>query len=210
MATVPAAPLQDEGGGQRHHTQRHPGQYQQNDELDLRQAGGGALAHSHLQQPVAMVTAVTADDGAAPLVLTPGGQMRSDPAWPPLPPRCGPQVLLAGGSSVAGLADAAETSGTIKAAAAVEAGPAGAVVLVDGAEASAEAGGAEAREAVDAIQAGGAIRARAHQAVVDVALTASPREASEAATRQLRREAVSVLAQTAVFTRRPADTTGSV
>lgn len=102
-----------------------------------------------------------------------------------------------------------EASGTVEAAAAVQAGPAAAVVQVDSAEASAEAGGAEAREAVDAVQAGGAVGTRPHQAVVHVGLTARPREAGQAATCQRRREAVSVLAQTAVFAWRPGDRTGS-
>lgn len=218
MAAVPAVTPQHESGGQRHHAQRHPGQHQQDDELDLRQAGGTALAHRHLQQPVALTTAVTATGGAAPLVLPPSGQARSEPAPSSLPAQrvpaglvvvVAPQCGLAGGSGVAGPADAVEASGAVEAAAGVEAGPADTVVQVDGAEASGKAGGAEAREAVDAVQAGRAIGTRPHQTVVHVGLTAQPREAGQAATRQLRREAVSILTKTAIFTRRPADKTGN-
>lgn len=211
MATVPAVTLQHKGGGQHDHGQRHPCQHQQHDELDLRQAGGAALAHRHLKQPVAMTTAVPAAGGAAPLILTPGGQLRSDPASSPLPAQHRPAgfvaTQLAGGSGVAGPADAVEVSGAVQAAACVKAGLAGAVIQVDGAEAPGEAGRAEAREAVDGVQAGCAVGTRPHQAVVHVGLTARSREASQAAARQLRREAVSVLTQTAIFTRRPRDKT---
>lgn len=215
MATVPAVTLQYEGSGQHHHTHRHPRQHQQDDELDLRQAGGAALTHRHLKQPVAMTTAVPAAGGAAPLVLTPGGQVRSGPTSSSLPPQgrparlAAPQHRLTGGSGVAGPADTVETSSAVEAPASIEAGTAGAVVQVDGAEAASEAGGAEAREAVDAVQAGGAVGTRPHQAVVHIGLTAWPREAGQTATREHRCKAVGILTQTAIFTRRPGDKTGN-
>lgn len=160
MATIPAATPQHEGSGQHHHAQCHPSQHQQDDELDLRQAGSTALAHRHLKQPVAMTTAVPTASGAAPLVLPPSGQVRSEPAPSTLPAQCGPAGLavvvapqrsLAGGSGVAGPADAVEASSAVEAAAGVEAGVADAVIQVDGAEASGKAGGAEAREPVDGV-----------------------------------------------------------
>lgn len=208
MATVPAVPLQDEGGGQYHHGQRHTRQHQQDDELDLRQAGGAALAHRHLKQPVAMTAAVTR--GAAPLDLPCGGQRRSDPASSSLLAGVvAPQHRLAGGSSVAGLTHAVKACSAVQAASSIEAGSADAVVQVNSAEAPGEAGGTEARESVDAIQAGGAISTWLHQAVIHVGLTPRPREARQAATRQLCRKAVSVLTQAAIFTWRPGDMTGN-
>lgn len=158
------------------------------------------------------MTAVTAAGGAAPLA-PPSGQIGSDPASSSLPPQRRPARLtplqhrLTGGSGVAGPADAVESSGAVEAAAGVQTGPAGAVVQVDGAEASGEASGAEAREAVDAVQAGGGVGTRPHQAVVHISLTAWPCETSQAATRQCCCKAVGVLTQAAIFTRRPGDKT---
>lgn len=88
------------------------------------------------------MTVVPTADGAAP--LSPSSQVKSGSASFPLPLLCSPQQHLAGDSSVARLAQAVEASGTVKAAAAIQAGLAGAVIQVDGAEASAEASWAEA------------------------------------------------------------------
>lgn len=139
-----------------------------------------------------METAVT----GSPLGFTAHGQVMSN----------SPQRRLAGGSGEAGPTDAVEASGAVEAAAGVKAGPAGAVVHVDGAEASGETGRAEAREAVDAVQAGGAVGTRLHQAVVNVGLTTRPREAGQTVTRQLRRKTISVFTQTAIYTGRPNET----
>lgn len=114
------------------------------------------------------------------------------------------QRRLTGGSREARLADAVETSSPVQAAATVQAGLAGAVVQTDGAETSDEAEGTQTREAVDAIHAGGASGARHHQTVVYVGLTELPSETSEAETRQLCGETLSVFTLTAIFTWRPA------
>lgn len=138
-----------------------------------------------------MTTAVT----GSPLGFTPCGQVMSNI----------PQRHLAGGSGEAGLTDAVKASGAVEAAAGVVAGPAGAVVHIDSAEASSEAVGAKTREAVDAIQAGGAVSTRLHQTVVHVGLTAQPREAHQTTTRQLYCKTISVFTQTAIFTGGPGD-----
>lgn len=216
MATGHAVALQHEGGGQSHHGQRCAGQNHQDDEVDLRQAGGAPFAHRHFKRPATITTAVpAAGAGAAPLVY---GRGRSGPACSsiPLPPRhrrparlAAPRLRLAGGSGVTRPTDAVEAAGPVQAAAGVEAGPAGTVVQVDGAEAPGETGGAEAREAIDAIQAGGAVGTRSHQAVVHVRLTAPTREAGQAAARQIHRKAVGVFTETAIFTWRPPLGTGA-
>lgn len=152
------------------------------------------------------MTAVPATSGVAPLGLSPTSSSS-------LPPQRRPARLmapwwrLAGGPGVAESADAVEASSAVQAASGVEAGPAGAVVQVDSAEAPSEAVGADAGETVDAVQAGGAIGTWLHQAVVHVSLTARPCEAHQAATHQLRRKAVSVLTQTTILTGRPGDKT---
>ena len=155
-----------------------------------------------------MMAAVTR--GAAPLDLPCCGQRRPDSASSSLLAGVvAPQHRLAGRSGVAGLTHAVKASGTVEAATSVQARSADAVVQVDGAEAPGEAGGAEAREPVDAIQAGGAISTWLHLAVVHIGLTPRPREARQAATRQLCCKAVSVLTQAAIFTWRPGDMTGN-
>lgn len=196
-------PMQDEGGCQRHGTQRNRGQNQQRDKLDLRQPTT-ALIDRH-QQPVTMVTAVA---GAPALVLVfSGGVSPESICFPVL---CGLQQSLTGASSIPRLANTAEAPNAVDAAAAMEARLADTVVQVDGAETSAETGGTDARETVHAIQAGGAVSARHHQAVVHVGLAAASSEASQAVTGQLCSKAVSVLAPTAIFTRRPRDQTRGV
>lgn len=107
-------------------------------------------------------------------------------------------------SSEARPADAVEAAGAVEAAAPVQARLTGAVVQVDGAEAPAESHRANAQEAVEPINTGGAIGTWLHQTVINVSLTVRPREAGQAATRQLWCETVSVLTETAIFTRRPA------
>lgn len=86
-------------------------------------------------------------------------------------------LRLAGGSGVTGPADAVEAPGAVQASAGVKAGPAGAVVQVDGAKAPGETSGADAGEVVGAVHAGGAVCTRSHQAVVHVGFTAPTREA---------------------------------
>lgn len=108
--------------------------------------------------------------------------------------------LFTGGSGESRLAEAAEASGAVEAAAAVSAGLAGAVIHVDRAEPTREPDRAEAGEPVHSIHTGGAAGTRPHQAVVDVGLTAGPRESSEAAAHQLCRKPVSVVTQATIFT----------
>lgn len=203
MTTVPAVTLQNKGGGQHHHEECHPRQHQYDDELHPSQAGSAALAHRHPQQVVTGVPAATGDPLASPST--------SSSSLPPH--RCPSGFVgvaahwrhIAGGSGEPGLADAAEAAGAVEAAAPVQAGLAGAVIKVDGAEAPTEPCGADAREAVDAIHAGGAVGTRLHETVIDVLLTAQPSEAGQAATRRLRRKAIGVLTEAAILTWRPAD-----
>lgn len=114
-----------------------------------------------------------------------------------------PQGHLTGPTRETRLAEALEGTGTVQAAPTIEAGLAGTVVQVDGAEATCEALGAEAGETIDAIQAGGTVGTGLHQAVIHVGLAARPSEASKAAARQLRGISAIILAKTAIFTWRP-------
>lgn len=150
-----------------------------------------------------MVTAVA---GALALVFVFNGHVSSGSIS--FPVLCGLQQSLTGGSSIPRLAYAAEAPSTVNAAAAVEARLADAVIQVDGAETSTETRGTDARETVHAIQAGGAISTRHHQTVIHIGLAAASSKASQAVTCQLCSEAVSILAPTAIFTRRPGDKAG--
>lgn len=95
------------------------------------------------------------------------------------------QQLLTGGSNKTWLADTVETSSLVQAAAAIEAGSAGAVVQVDGTEAATEASRAHARETVGTIHTCGTIGARTDCTVVHVGLTACTCEPRQAAACQL-------------------------
>lgn len=106
---------------------------------------------------------------------------------------------LASSSGVTWRADALERRDSIYAASSVEAGLAGAVIQVDGAETASETHRAQAGKTVHAIQTGGAVGTGAHQAVIHVGLAAGPREASQASTRQFWSVTTQILTQTAIL-----------
>lgn len=110
-----------------------------------------------------------------------------------------PDGNLACSSGVTWRAEALEGRDPIYAASSVEAGPAGAVVQVDGAETPGETHRAQAGKTVHAVHTGGAIGTGAHQAVVHVGLAARPGEAGQAPARQLWSETTQILAETAIL-----------
>lgn len=110
-----------------------------------------------------------------------------------------PDGNLACSSGVTWRAEALEGRDPIYAASSVEAGPAGAVVQVDGAETPGETHRAQAGKTVHAVHTGGAIGTGAHQAVVHVDLAARPGEAGQAPARQLWSETTQILTETAIL-----------
>lgn len=105
-----------------------------------------------------------------------------------------PGEKLTSSSVVTWRADALEGRDSIYAASSVEAGLAGAVVQVDGAETAGETHRAQAGKTIHAIQTGGAVGTGAHQAVVHVGLATGPREASQASARQFSSVTTQILA----------------
>lgn len=166
VVTPSAAALQDEGGGEPHHAQSHARQHRHDDELHAREPGTATLLYRDLHFPVVMVTNVPGPGGPdGPAGVRWSGQR------------------LAGGSCESRRAEAAEAPDSVEAAAAVQAGPTGAVVQVDGAEPPREPNWAETGEPVHSIHTGGATGTRPHRAVVRVGLTARARESGQAAAR---------------------------
>ncbi len=110
-----------------------------------------------------------------------------------------PDGNLASFSSEPWRAEALEGGDSVYTASSVEAGLAGAVVQVDGAETAGETRRAQAGKTVHAIQTGGAVGTGAHQAVVHVGLAAGPREAGQASTRQFWSVTTQILTETAIL-----------
>lgn len=110
-----------------------------------------------------------------------------------------PHGNLASSSSEPWRAEALEGGDSVYTASSVEAGLAGAVVQVYGAETAGETRRAQTGKTVHAIQTGGAVGTGAHQAVIHVGLTAGPREASQASTRQFWSITTQILTETTIF-----------